>query len=118
MSALSLAKLDLHKPALLPVAQDLLRDAVRARGKTVTALALELGISRKHLSNVLNGHASPGLALLRALGAAVGVEPALLVCLLDRGPDRELAPYGSMNGTIEVLGDPTEPMEHWEMLED
>ncbi len=118
MSALPLARLDLHKPALLPAAQDLLRAALRARGKTVTALALELGISRKHLSNVLNGHAPPGVSLLRALGTAVGVDPALLICLLDRGPDREPAPYGSMKGTIEVLGDPTEPMEHWEMLED
>jgi transcriptional regulator with XRE-family HTH domain len=117
MSALPLAKLAMHKPALLPVAQDLLHDALRVRGKTVTALAAELGISRKHLSNVLNGHAPVSLALLRALGTAVGVEPALLVCLLDRGPDPEPAPPGLMKGTIEVLCDPTEPMEGWEMLE-
>jgi transcriptional regulator with XRE-family HTH domain len=39
MSALPAAKLDLHRPALLPVAQELLRDALRARGRPVTALA-------------------------------------------------------------------------------
>ena len=118
MPALPAAKLDLHRPALLPVAQELLRDALRARGKTVTALASELGISRKHLSNVLNGRAPLSLPLMQALGAAVGVEPALLVCLLDRGPEPEPARYGFMKGTIEVLCDPTEPMTDWEMLED
>jgi transcriptional regulator with XRE-family HTH domain len=117
MPALPAAKLDQHKPVLLPVAQDLLRDALRARGKTVTALASELGISRKHLSNVLNGNAPPSLSLMLALGTAVGVEPALLVCLLDRGREAEPARYGCMKGTIEVLCDPTEPMTDWEMLE-
>jgi transcriptional regulator with XRE-family HTH domain len=117
MSALPAAKLDEHKPVLLPVARELLRDALRARCKTVTALASELGISRKHLSNVLNGHAPLSLWLLLALGAAVDVEPALLVCLLDRGPEPEPARYGCMKGTIEVLCDPTEPMTDWEMLE-
>lgn len=44
---------------------------------------------------------------MRALRDAVGVDPEPLP-----------APYGSMKGTIEILGDPTLPMEHWEMLED
>ncbi|MGH6903186.1 MAG: helix-turn-helix domain-containing protein [Geminicoccaceae bacterium] len=118
MPALPLAKPDPHSPALLPMAQELLRDALRAKGKTVTAMAVELGISRKHLSNVLNGHAPPSLSLMQALGTTVGVAPALLVCLLDRGPEPEPAPYGFMKGSIEVLCDPTEPMEDWEMLED
>jgi hypothetical protein len=48
----------------------------------------------------------------------VGVDPVLLFCLLERGAGPEPARYGSMKGTIEVLGDPTEPMEGWEMLED
>jgi transcriptional regulator with XRE-family HTH domain len=118
MPALPLAKLDQDRPVLLPVAQELLRDALRAKGATVTALAAELHLSRKHLSNILNGHAPPSLSLLLALGAAVGVEPALLVCLLDHGPEPEPAPYGFMKGTIEVVCDPTEPMEEWEMLQD
>ena len=91
---------------------------MQARRLSVTALAAKLGISRKHLSNVLNGHAPPSLGLLRALGAAAGVDPVLLFCLLEDAPGPEPARYGSMKGTIEVLGDPTEPMEGWEMLED
>jgi transcriptional regulator with XRE-family HTH domain len=102
----------------LPVGRDLLRRAMQARGLSVTALAAKLGISRKHLSNVLNGHAPPSLALMRALGDAVGIDPVLLFCLLERVAGPEPARYGSMEGTIKVLGDPTEPMEGWEMLED
>jgi transcriptional regulator with XRE-family HTH domain len=105
MPARPAAKLD-AKPVLLPVGCEVVRRAMRVR------------ISRKHLSNVLNGQAPPSLALLRALGEAVGVDPVLLFCLLARGPGPEPARYGSMKGTIEVVGDPTEPMEGWEMLED
>jgi transcriptional regulator with XRE-family HTH domain len=117
MPALAAAKLQ-DKPVLLPVGRGLVRRAMQARGLSVTALATELGVSRKHLSNVLNGHASPSLALMLALGDATGVDPSLLICLLDRGRKSEPARYGSLKGTIEVLGDPTEPMEGWEMLED
>ena len=112
------ATLDADKPVLLPVGRDLVRRAMQARGLSVTALAARLGVSRKHLSNVLNGHAPPSVALLRALGDASGVDPVLLFCLLEREPGPEPARYGSMKGTIEVLGDPTEPMQGWEMLED
>jgi transcriptional regulator with XRE-family HTH domain len=112
------ATLDADKPVLLPVGRDLVRRAMQARRLSVTALAATLGISRKHLSNVLNGHAPPSLALMLALCDAVGVDPALLVSLLKRGRKSEPAPYGSMKGTIKVLGDPTEPMEGWEMIED
>ena len=51
------ASLDADKPVLLPVGCDLVRRAMRARGLSVTALAATLGVSRKHLSNVLNGRA-------------------------------------------------------------
>jgi len=112
------AVLDADKPVLLPVGRDLVRRAMRARGVSVTALAADLGISRKHLSNVLNGQAPPSLALMWALGDAVGVDPVLLFCLLQRAAGPEPARYGSMKGTVKVLGDPTEPMEGWEMLED
>jgi transcriptional regulator with XRE-family HTH domain len=117
MPARPAAKLD-AKPVLLPVGCEVVRRAMRVRGLSVTALAAQLGISRKHLSNVLNGQAPPSLALLRALGEAGGVDPVLLFCLLARGPGPEPARYGSMKGTIEVVGDPTEPKEGWEMLED
>ncbi len=119
MPALPAPKLDADKPVLLPVGRDVLRDAMRARGKTVTALAAELGISRKHLSNVLNGHAPLIDPLLHRLGAAVGVEPELIVCLLDHGPDGPRPdPYGFMPGRIVAHGDLTEPMDGWEMLDD
>jgi transcriptional regulator with XRE-family HTH domain len=110
--------LDVAKPVLLPVGRDLVRRAMRARALSVTALAEKLGVSRKHLSNVLNGRAPPSVALLRALGDAAGVDPVMLFCLLERAPGPEPARYGAMKGTIKVLGDPTEPMEGWEMLED
>lgn len=112
MAALRLARLQ-DKPVQLPVAQERLRDALRARRKTATALAAELGISRKQLSNVLSGRAAPGLRLLLVLGAASGVDPELVISLLDHGP----VPQGCMKGTIEVPCDPTEPLEDWEMLE-
>ena len=117
MPALPAATLD-AKPVLLPVGCEVVRRAMRARGLSVTALAAKLGVSRKHLSNVLNGHAPPSLGLLRGFGGAAGVDPVLLFCLLEGAPGPEPARYGSMKGTIEVLGDPTEPMEGWEMLED
>ena len=41
--------------ALTPDGQRYLREKLAERGKTVTALAVELGVSRKHLSNILNG---------------------------------------------------------------
>jgi Cro/C1-type HTH DNA-binding domain len=57
MSALPAVELESDKPILRPVGQRHLRNKMRERDTTVTALAKELGISRKHLSNVLNGHA-------------------------------------------------------------
>jgi plasmid maintenance system antidote protein VapI len=118
MPALPLAKLDRDKPRLLPVGQELLRDALRVRRKTVTALAAELGLSRKHLSNVLNGHAAIAMPLLQRLGEALGVEPELVVCLLDHGAEPRPDPYGFMPGWIVAHDDLTLPMEGWEMLED
>ena len=107
-----------RKPVLSEMARDVVRDAMRARGKTVTALAGELGISRKHLSNVLNGHAPLVDPLLRRLGEATGVSAELLLALLDYGRPPEPAPFGALRGWIVAHGDLTEPMEGWEMLED
>jgi len=110
--------LDEAKPVLLPVGRDLVRRAMQERNLSVTALAAKIGVTRKHLSNVLNGHVPPSVALLRALGDASGVDSVLLFCLLRRRPGPKPARYGSMKGSIKVIGDPTEPMEGWEMLED
>lgn len=119
MAALPAAKLVADKPVLLTGGQDYVRKQMRARGSTVTALARELGISRKHLSNVLNGHAPLIDPLLRRLCRTLGISPSFLVCLLDDGvrPGPESS-YGCMKGTIVWHGDLTEPMEGWEMLED
>ena len=116
--AVSASTLDRDRPVLMDVGRDVLRDAMRARGKTVTALAAELGIPRKHLSNVLNGRAPLIDPLLRRLGEATGVGAELLLALLDYGPEPPPAPFGALRGMIEMLGDPTEPMDAWEMLED
>ena len=118
MPALPAASLDTDKPALLPVGQDYLRDAIRAGRTTVTALAAPVGISRKHLSNVLNGRAPLVDPLLRRLCRALGVEPEFVICLTHAGPPPEPAPHGFMRGSILWHGDLTEPMTDWEMLED
>jgi len=114
----SLAELDQTKAALLPVGQKLLRDALRERGLSVTALAAEVGITRKHLSNVLNGHAALQQPLLGRLAEATGIDPVLLGATI-RAPRRvPPARHGAMKGWIGVHGDLTEPMEGWEVLED
>jgi transcriptional regulator with XRE-family HTH domain len=110
--------LDADKPVLLPVGQELLRDALRARGLSVTALSAKLGISRKHLSNVLNGRAPLVEPLAHRLASAVEVDPVLLGAAI-RVPRRvPLARHGAMKGWIVAHDDLTEPMEGWEMLED
>ena len=120
MPAMPAVKAVWQKPVLSSVGQVVLRDAMRARGKTVTALAADLGISRKHLSNVLNGRAPLIDPLLRRLCDAAGADAVLIFCLLDYdGPaEPRPDPYGFMPGRIVVHGDLTEPMEGWEMLEE
>ena len=94
-----------RKPVLSEMARDVVRDAMRARGKTVTALARELGISRKHLSNVLNGHAPLVDPLLRRLGEATGVGAELLFALLDYGSDEPRPePFGFLRRLGEATG--------------
>ena len=112
------AKLDADKPVLLPVGRELVRRAMRARSLTVTALAAEVAISRKHLSNILNGHAPLVEPLAHRLAEAADVDPMLLGATIR--PRRRVAParHGFMKGWIVAHGDLTEPMEGWEMLED
>ena len=57
------------KDALLPHGRFLVEQAMRAQGLSVTGLALRLGISRKHISNVLGGKVPLGEDLARALAA-------------------------------------------------
>ena len=62
------------------------------RQVTVTGLAAEIGVSRKHLSNVLNGHVPLIDPLLGRLCRALWVERSFLVCLTHAGPMPEPAP--------------------------
>jgi transcriptional regulator with XRE-family HTH domain len=120
MPALPAVELEFDKPILRPVGQSYLRKAMRERDTTVTALAKELGISRKHLSNVLNGRAPLIDPLLHRLCRTLLVSPSFLVCLLDDGvrPEPGQSSYGCMKGSILWHDDLTEPMEDWETLED
>jgi hypothetical protein len=102
----------------LPVGRDLVQRAMRPCGRTVTALAAKLGIARKHLSNILNGHAPLVEPLAHRLAEAVRVDRVLLAATIR--PPRRVPPvrYGFMKGSVVAHGDLTEPMEGWAMLED
>jgi len=116
--ALQVAQLDDHVACLLPPGQDMVRAALRARGQTVTGLAAELGVSRKHVSNLVNGRV-PLVDPLRArLCALLRIEPELMACLVHDGRTDAPAPHGAMKGTVVVSGDLTAPMEGWQILED
>ena len=112
------AQLDDHVAHLLPPGQDVVRAALLERGQTVTGLAAELGVSRKHVSNLVNGRA-PLVDPLRArLCTLLGIEPELMACLVHDGRTDTPAPHGAMKGTVVVSGDLSAPMEGWQILED
>lgn len=106
-------------PLLLPDGARYLRKKMSEQGKTITALAGDVGVSRKHLSNVLNGRAPLIDPLLGRLCRALGVERSFVSCFLDDGvrPGAGSA-YGCMKGTVVWHDDLTAPMDDWEMLED
>ena len=118
MPALAVANRDADKPVLLSVGRDLVRRAMQARGLSVTALAARLGISRKHLSGILNGHAPLVEPLVHRLAEATGVDPVLLSATIRAPRPVPPARHGFMKGWIVAHGDLTEPMEGWETLED
>lgn len=98
--------------------QRYLRARLEEAGKTVTGLALELGISRKHLSNVLNGRVPLMEPLIDRLARAAGADIEVVRIFRDRGRITDVAEPGFMRGSMIILHDPTEPMTDWEMLED
>jgi plasmid maintenance system antidote protein VapI len=97
---------------LLPVGRGLIERAMAERGLTITALALRLGISRKHASNLLGGRAPMTDALAERIAAALGLGPAMLRVLrhdgVVPGPRRLRRDDG-----IRILGDVREPIEGW-----
>lgn len=100
------------KDSLLPHGRFLVERAMRVRGLTVTGLALQLGISRKHLSNILGAKVPMGEGLADKLAAELGLAPEHLRVLRHDGiiPRRRsgASPFG-----VVLLGDPTEPMTDW-----
>lgn len=101
------------KDSLLPHGRFLVERAMRERGLTVTGLSLRLDISRKHLSNILGAKVPLGEALVERLAETLDLCPGILAVLRHDGivppPLAEMKP---MPG-IEILADPTEPIEGW-----
>jgi lambda repressor-like predicted transcriptional regulator len=100
------------KDTLLPHGRYLVTKAMRERGLTVTKLAVELGISRKHLSNMLNAAVPLGEELADRIAAALDLAPEHLRVLRHDGVipadlDR-VEPF-----PITIIGDPTEPIPDW-----
>ena len=100
------------KDTLLPHGRFLIERAMREHELSVTGLALRLGISRKHMSNVLGGRVPLGETLADRLAAELGLAPGHLRILRHDG----IVPRGRTGPspfTITLLGDPTEPMPDW-----
>ena len=97
---------------LLPAGRELAMQATAERGLTISALALRLGLSRKHLSNVLHGHVPLTESLAEQIARALGLEGQELADLRHDGVT--VAPLASIPPMpIRVLADPTEPVEDW-----
>jgi transcriptional regulator with XRE-family HTH domain len=100
------------KEALLPHGRHLLERAMRGQGFSITGFALKLGVSRKHLSNVLGGKVPLGADLADLIAGELDLGPEHLRVLRHDGvtPGRRkgASPFG-----IVTLGDPTEPIPDW-----
>jgi hypothetical protein len=100
------------KDSLLPHGRFLVERAMQERGLTVTGLALGLGISRKHLSNILGSKVPLGSDLAERVADALDLCPVHLAILRHDGVvPRPLTTMSPMN--IEIIGDPNEPIEGW-----
>ncbi len=60
---------------------EILREYIEETHKTITEIAQGIGISRKNLSLILNGHAGVTAEMAIRLGAAFGTTPELWVNL-------------------------------------
>lgn len=50
------------------------RDAMKRRGMTNLQLGRELGVNQTTVGRWLNGHSTPGTAILRHIGSILGIE--------------------------------------------
>jgi transcriptional regulator with XRE-family HTH domain len=100
------------KDTLLPHGRFLVDRAMRRQGLSVTGLALKLGVSRKHISNVLGAKVPLGEGLAERLALALDLDPGDLVILRHDGVvPPPLESFKPMK--IEILGDPNEPIPGW-----
>lgn len=110
--AVAEAKTPPIKDALLPHGRFLVDRAMAERGLSVTAMALRLGVSRKHLSNILGGKVPLGEGLAERLALALDLDPTDMTILRHDGivppPLAAIKPMA-----FEFLCDPTEPIEGW-----
>jgi len=100
------------KDTLLPHGRFLVERAMREHDLTVSGLALRLGISRKHMSNVLSGKVPLGENLADRLAAELKLVPEHVRVLRHDG----IVPHGRTGPSpfgVTLLGDPTEPMSGW-----
>jgi plasmid maintenance system antidote protein VapI len=102
-----------RKGTLLPAAQALLAEAMAERGLTVTELALRLGTSRKHASNLLHGHAPLTIPLAERLAETLDIEAGELLDLRHDGVAAITPTEAIPLLPVRILADPTEPMEDW-----
>jgi plasmid maintenance system antidote protein VapI len=100
------------KDTLVTTGRNLVTRKMDERSLSITALALRLGVSRKHVSGVLNGRAPLTEQFARQLAQALGLDADLLMTLRHRGRVPKPLSEVRMPGVV-LLSDPTEPMEHW-----
>jgi lambda repressor-like predicted transcriptional regulator len=101
------------KDSLLPHGRFLVERAMRERSLSVTGLALNLGVSRKHLSNVLGARVPLGEELAEHLAVALDLDPTDIITLRHDGVvPPPLSSIRPMPG-IQMLADPTEPIDGW-----
>lgn len=96
----------------MPVGRRLVEGAMAEHDLTIARLGLRLGISRKHISNVLAGKVPLGEALAERLADALDLDADEL---LDLRHDGVVPPSlaDAMPMAIEIIGDPTEPIPGW-----
>lgn len=100
------------KDGLLAVGRRLVDAAMGERGLSLTALSLQLGLSRKHVSNVLGGKVPLGEAMAERLAETLDLDAGEL---LDLRHDGVAPPHWRMGTALGgvVLGEPTEPIPDW-----